>query len=197
MSGRTVRPTSAQIDAQMLDLTAGLLAQHGVQAMSVSMVATASGYSKAGVFRRFGDKDALVDATLRRCVQIGHEALERVEHEASPAHRQSTAARVMLDAALDWPGFIALALASITVREHDEFGGRLDELGDALLRMFDLPPLDEIDDVAPLFRALAALSSISVLSLFHRDITDTATAKKVILETAEAVLQAHPDAATE
>lgn len=192
---QSIRPSSAEIDERILDLTAGLLAKHGVKAMSVSMVAEASGYSKAAVFRRFKDKEHLVDAALRRCADLGKQVLLAVDGIPAGHERGRTALRAMLDLAFLWPGFIALALASIAIRERDEFDGRLGELGNALLAAFSIPTLENRTDAAPLFRALGALSALSVLTLVYSRYTDSETARGLILDTSEAALYGEPPTA--
>ncbi|WP_199725699.1 helix-turn-helix domain-containing protein [Nocardiopsis sp. Huas11] len=59
-----VEPTSEQIDAQIVDRAAGLFARHGFENTSVQQIADATGYSKAGVLRRFVTKDASSDAAI-------------------------------------------------------------------------------------------------------------------------------------
>ncbi|MFT4306147.1 MAG: helix-turn-helix domain-containing protein [Microbacterium sp.] len=161
-----IRPTNEEIDAFVLDVTAGLLTRHGVAAASMSMIASASGYSKAAVFHRFGSKDDLVDRALARCVDLGEGVLARIDRRPPGPGRDRAALSAMRDLALERPGFIALALASVTVQERGEFSGRLDRLADAMLAMFAIPLPAERADPEPLFRALGALSALATLSLF-------------------------------
>jgi AcrR family transcriptional regulator len=60
------RPRSAQADHAILDATLHLLAQDGIQGMSLEGVAARAGVSKTTIYRRWANKDALILDALRQ-----------------------------------------------------------------------------------------------------------------------------------
>src|SRR5690242_16928973 len=58
------RADAARNRAAVLAAAASLFAEHGVQAVSMDMVAAAAGVGKGTLFRRFGDKAGLAVALL-------------------------------------------------------------------------------------------------------------------------------------
>ncbi len=69
-AGRTARPSSASIDATIVDVAAGLFAAQGVDGTSLQQVADAVGYSKTGLLHRFPSKQALHDAATARAEEV-------------------------------------------------------------------------------------------------------------------------------
>lgn len=63
---RPGRPRSAQADTAILDATLHLLAEEGVQGMSLEGVAARAGVSKTTIYRRWPNKDALIIDALTR-----------------------------------------------------------------------------------------------------------------------------------
>lgn len=60
------RPRSVQADLAILEATLELIAQDGVQGMSLEGVAARAGVSKTTIYRRWANKDALVIDALRQ-----------------------------------------------------------------------------------------------------------------------------------
>lgn len=63
---RPGRPRNAQADSAILDATLHLLAEDGVQGMSLEGVAARAGVSKTTIYRRWPNKDALIIDALTR-----------------------------------------------------------------------------------------------------------------------------------
>lgn len=182
------RPTAEQIDHRVLDATAALIARHGLQVTSTQQVADAVGYSKASIFNRYGSKEQLLERALQRCVDLGVEVLARVEHLPGGAARDRSALAALLELGLRWPGFLALALASVTVRERGELGEGIGALGDALLAAFALASPAESNDPDRLLRALGSVAVVAVLGLNADRYGDEATTREVILDAAVGAL---------
>ncbi len=60
------RPRSAEADQAIVDATLDLIAEEGINALSVEAVAVRAGVGKATIYRRWPSKEALVEAALRR-----------------------------------------------------------------------------------------------------------------------------------
>lgn len=60
------RPRSAEADQAILRATLELLAQDGIQGMSLEAVAARAGVSKTTIYRRWANKDALILDALRQ-----------------------------------------------------------------------------------------------------------------------------------
>lgn len=177
------------MDEAVLDLTAGLIARLGPEATSAQRVADAAGMSKASVFSRFGSMANLRQEAVRQCVAIGRAASLSVEDLPAGADREEAAIVALLDAGLRRPGFLALSIASMTVREPGELRD-LAELGDILLRMFDLEVPAGRNDPGRLLNAIGAVGVVAVLGLAHGEYTDAATARPVIVTSALGALRA-------
>jgi AcrR family transcriptional regulator len=59
------RPRSAQAEAAILDATLALLAQHGLEGLSIEAVAAHAGVGKATIYRRWPSREEMVAAALR------------------------------------------------------------------------------------------------------------------------------------
>lgn len=184
-----VRPDAEEIDRRILDATAGLIARHGLRATSMQLVADAVGYSKAAIFHRYGSKDELCTRALGRCIDLGRDALDEVGDLPPGAVRDRAALVAMVDRGLRWPGFLALALSSVTVRERGELGEELTGLAESMLAMFSLEAPATANDPERLFRALGALGVVGVLGLNYADYVDPARARELIVDAAEATLR--------
>ncbi|MGH2503871.1 MAG: helix-turn-helix domain-containing protein, partial [Ktedonobacterales bacterium] len=62
---RPGRPRSAQADQAILDAALELIAQEGIQGMSIEGVAARAGVGKTTIYRRWPNKDALALDALR------------------------------------------------------------------------------------------------------------------------------------
>ena len=180
----SVRASKEEIERRILDVTAGLIARHGVRATTTQLVADAVGFSKASIFHRFENKDRLIQLAVRACIELGALAHDQVRDLAPGPAKDESALAAILDLGLQRPGFLALMLSSVTVREPGEFGPGAEALADSLLAMFDLERPARANDVDRLFRVIGALSVLSVLGLAYRDYADEATARRVILASA-------------
>lgn len=60
------RPRSAEADQAIVDATLDLIAEEGLNALSVEAVAVRAGVGKATIYRRWPSKEALVEAALGR-----------------------------------------------------------------------------------------------------------------------------------
>ncbi len=184
----SARPSKDEIDRGILDVTAGLIARHGVRATSTQLVADAVGYSKAAIFQRFGSKEELIERALRQCVELGQDARSQVAALPAGPAKDRAGLAALIDLGMRWQGFLALAISSVTVRERGELGADLERLADAMLAMFDLERPAGANDTERLFRALGALSVVAVLGLAYADYTDDRTARGIILEAAVSTL---------
>jgi AcrR family transcriptional regulator len=59
------RPRSARVDAAILDATLELLAEHGLEGLSIEAAAARAGVGKATIYRRWPSRDAMVAAAFR------------------------------------------------------------------------------------------------------------------------------------
>lgn len=66
VSGRPGRPRSARADQAILDATLELLAEVGIEALSMEGVAARAGVGKTTIYRRYASKEELISAAVRR-----------------------------------------------------------------------------------------------------------------------------------
>lgn len=66
-----------------MDVAAGLFVQHGYAATSLREIAAACGIKAASVYYHFGSKDDLLEAVLRRGIQVMDEAFLAVDASGS------------------------------------------------------------------------------------------------------------------
>ena len=60
-----LRPTKAEIDAEIIDRAAGLFARHGFAHTSLQQIAEAVKYRKAGLLHHYPSKQAIYEAAIR------------------------------------------------------------------------------------------------------------------------------------
>jgi AcrR family transcriptional regulator len=97
----TVTPTAttrAGTADRILDAAEALVAAHGVDAVSLRSINTAAGANVAAAHYHFGSKDAVLEAVLRRRMDVlaarRAEMLASLEREASPSPRAVVATLV-------------------------------------------------------------------------------------------------------
>ncbi|WP_137293726.1 TetR/AcrR family transcriptional regulator [Nocardioides dongxiaopingii] len=67
---RPGRPRDPDSDRRIHDAVLALLRERGPQAVTVESVASTSGVAKTTIYRRFADRQALLEATLRAAVVV-------------------------------------------------------------------------------------------------------------------------------
>jgi AcrR family transcriptional regulator len=68
------RPRSERAERAIIEATLGLLAQHGVEGMSMEAVAARAGVGKATIYRRWSRKEDLIVHALARLTEIARPA---------------------------------------------------------------------------------------------------------------------------
>ncbi|MFJ3385547.1 MULTISPECIES: TetR/AcrR family transcriptional regulator [unclassified Curtobacterium] len=177
------RQTSAEIERDLLDITAGLIARRGIKDTAVQAVADQAGYSKAAVLARFASKDALVAAAVRRCIEQTEAIRDAVTGVAAGPGRDAAALAAVTDLALERPGWAEFALAGLALRRGDDLSERLEPMGAALLGMFDI----DIEDAAAVTldrraRVTGAFGAVIVLSLTYETEASPEQARPVLLD---------------
>jgi AcrR family transcriptional regulator len=175
---RPVRPSSDDIDAAILDATAGLLARRGLRDTAVQAVADATGYSKTGLLGRFPSKEALVEAALRQCVEQTRAVHASVDALPDGPGRDAAALRGLIDLALARRGWTELALASVPPFRDEGLEAALAEVGDLLYDMFRMAA-----DLERRARVTGAIGALAVLALYYDQEVTPSEARPLILAT--------------
>ena len=177
------RQTSAEIEHDLLDITAGLIARRGIKDTAVQAVADQAGYSKAAVLARFTSKDVLVGAAVRRCIEQTEAIRDAVARGAVGAERDAAALAAVTDLALARPGWAEFALAGLALRRGDDVSERLEPMAAALLGMFGIDMAHAaavtLDRRA---RVTGAFGALIVLSLTYENDASAAEARPVLLD---------------
>ncbi|ROP63909.1 TetR/AcrR family transcriptional regulator [Curtobacterium sp. ZW137] len=177
------RQTSAEIEHDLLDIAAGLIARRGIKDTAVQAVADQAGYSKAAVLARFTSKDALVGAAVRRCIEQTEAIRDAVARSAVGPERDAAALAAVTDLALARPGWAEFALAGLALRRGDDVSERLEPMAAALLGMFGIDMADPaavtLDRRA---RVTGAFGALIVLSLTYENDASAAEARPVLLD---------------
>jgi len=132
-----VKPTSEQIDAQIVDRAAGLFARHGFENTSVQQIADATGYSKAGILRRFAAKDALYEAAIAAISRAVTAVTAEVEALPEGEERDQGLIAGFVDLTFQWPGVSTLSLGLIDIEPNDA-PAELLACGEAVTRAFGI-----------------------------------------------------------
>lgn len=185
-----IRPSKKEIDDQLLDIAAGLLARRGVKGTSIQAVADAAGYSKAGILNRFASKDALIERAIQQCGRETRALLDSVGDLACGPARDAAALSALTDLALRRPGYITLVSAFMTPLEEPHLQRELDLLGEDICRMFCLPGprLGNLERWCRVIGALGALCTLAVAAPDHAPATTPLQAQPHILATAWSAL---------
>lgn len=182
VTARAIRPSREQIDAEILDVTAGLIARRGIKDTAVQAVADATGYSKTGILNRFPSKDLLVDAAIRQCVQLARAAHSRVDPVGIGPARDAAALGALTDLALERRGWIELVLASVPPFRDDDLVARLAEMGALVADMFGVAAADDVP-LERRARVVGALGALTVLALTYENDATPERARPLILAT--------------
>lgn len=185
-----VRMTKSEIDLEILDVAAGLLASHGIKGTSMQALAAATGYSKAAMFARFESKELLITRVIDQCAVLGREALAKVAMMQSGPERDRRAVEELAEIGLARPGFMALVIAAVTTIHDETLDAMLLPIGESLFRMFELPTPPAPMDIDRGLAVAATLGALSVLVLNFPAFTDEATARPKIARIAGAPLEA-------
>ncbi|WP_213816903.1 TetR/AcrR family transcriptional regulator [Glaciihabitans sp. dw_435] len=187
-AARGIRPSKEQIDAEILDVTAGLIARRGIKDTAVQAVADAAGYSKTGILNRFPSKELLVEAAIAQCGALARDIYARVVaqqagSEADDAARDALALAALTDLAMSRRGWIELALSSVSTNRDDELIARLAPMGVPVFAMFGL-----VDTVAPVSlerraRVTGAIGALAILALTYENDATPERARPLILAT--------------
>jgi AcrR family transcriptional regulator len=103
-----LRPTKSEIEAGIIDRAAALFAQHGFAHASLSQIADAVGYSKAGLLHHFPSKQAIYDAGIRTLREHAEEMLESVKGLPVGRERDLAVVQASVTFAFEQPGISAL-----------------------------------------------------------------------------------------
>lgn len=107
-----VRQTSEDIDRAIIDVAAGMFARYGYGQTSLAHVAAEVGYSKAGLIKRFGNKEALFSAIVDAGVRIADEVVDAAVELPEGQDRQRLMLTMSMQVALDHVGLMELTLNS-------------------------------------------------------------------------------------
>jgi len=180
---RSIRPSKEQIDSEILDVTAGLIARRGIKDTAVQAVADAAGYSKTGILNRFPSKDVLVDAAIRQCVELARAAHAKVDTvQRDTAARDAATLVALTDLALERRGWIELVLASVPPFRDDDLIERLSEMGAIVSDMFGTGRGADVS-LERMARVTGALGALAVLALTYENDATADVARPLILAT--------------
>jgi len=165
------RPFRQQVDEGILDRAAALFARRGFAKTSVQDVADAVGLSKAGLLHHFPSKNALWVAVLSQVRSLGERVLDQVQGVPPGPARDRRALEVLLDAAFDRPGLVALVLNPLTLDDAAARVPELDAVADTALRAFGVDRTEPVSERS--VRVVGALAALAVLTLaaHHEDQT--------------------------
>jgi AcrR family transcriptional regulator len=107
-----VRPTSEDIDRAIIDVAAGVFARHGYAQTSLAHVAGEVGYSKAGLIKRFGNKEGLFSAIVDAGVLIADEIVAAAEQLPEGPERQRQLLMLAMSLSFEHVGIMELTLNS-------------------------------------------------------------------------------------
>ena len=181
-AARGIRPSKEQIDAEILDATAGLIARRGIKDTAVQAVADAAGYSKTGILNRFPSKDVLVDSAIRQCIDLTEAAHARVGTVHDRTVKDAATLAALTDLALERRGWIELVLASVPPFRDDDLVARLARMGEIVSDMFGVAGAADIP-MERRARVVGALGALTVLALTYDSDATPETARPLILAT--------------
>ena len=180
---RSIRPSKEQIDSEILDVTAGLIARRGIKDTAVQAVADAAGYSKTGILNRFPSKDMLVDAAIRQCTELAGAAHAKVDAvRGDIAARDAATLAALTDLALERRGWIELVLASVPPFRDDDLIERLSEMGAIVSDMFGTGSGADVS-LERMAHVTGALGALAVLALTYKNESTPDVARPLILAT--------------
>ena len=134
-----MRLTSAEIDQGILDVAAGIFAQHGYAQTSVQQVADAVGYSKAGLLHRFGSKEAMYLAGLETGTALVDEILGESSALPFDEDRTRSILEIFTAQAIRHPGMVQMLLRAFEPSNDGPGKEQIRELGYRLLALLNPP----------------------------------------------------------
>ncbi|HET7689259.1 MAG TPA: helix-turn-helix domain-containing protein [Nocardioidaceae bacterium] len=134
-----MRLTSAEIDQGILDVAAGIFAQHGYAHTSVQQVADAVGYSKAGLLHRFGSKEAMYLAGLEEGTHLVESILEGAGTLPFDERRTQAILEIFTAQAMAHPGMVQMLLRAFEPSNDGPGKEQIRELGYRLLALLNPP----------------------------------------------------------
>jgi AcrR family transcriptional regulator len=157
------RPTNAEIDSEILESAADLIAGRGVEGASLAQIAAAVGYSKAGLLHHFTSKQALVDAVLAAASDLVAGIGADVDALPTGPQRDIAVITALARFAIAKPGHMSLVLAAFTARPTEvELNPVLAGIATGLNTSF--VGLCDDTDTERSARIIAALASIATLA---------------------------------
>lgn len=123
-------------DAQILDITAGLIAARGIQQTSVQAIADAAGYSKSGILRRFPSKDALVEGALIQVRRDASELRDCATELPVGEERDAIAICRLGDYVFRRQGFARFVTSAISSPEDEQLRSLFAPIGETLFETF-------------------------------------------------------------
>jgi AcrR family transcriptional regulator len=115
-----LRPTHDELIDGIIDAAAATFARHGLRRTSIQQVADTVGYSKTGLLHHFPTKQALIDAVLAKCAELG-DTIATPHLLALPVGRERDLAAIdaLITFTLQHPGIAALLSSSLTMNDID------------------------------------------------------------------------------
>lgn len=156
------RPTSREIDDQILDSAAGIFAVHGFAHASVQQIADAVGYSKAGLLHRFGSKAALYDAVIAKGAENVADLMRDLEAVTDGPRRLAEVLRLLTTTALQHPGMIQMLNRAFAPQADEPAGEAIQALGYELIGILDQPHNTVRDRVRTILALQVIVSAITL-----------------------------------
>ena len=179
---RVPRPFRQQIDDGILDRAAALFASRGFAKTSVRDIADAVGLSKAGLLHHFPSKDALWTAVIGQSIALGQRVVDHVQDMGHGPERDRLAIELLLDAAFEHPGLVALVLTPpLTLDGSDDKLPELDAFADAALQAFGVDRTEPVTERS--VRVAGALAALAVLALTARAENQTTAWRPLVVAT--------------
>ena len=177
-----VRPSSEDIDHQILDITGGLLARRGIRDTSVQAVADETGYSKSGLLRRFPSKEELVLAAFEQAAETTRNVIGTVAALPYGRQRDAAALTALAELLFSRPGYAHLLTAAVTSSPGDGLHEHVEPMVRALYAMFT-PEQELRIDLERATHITAVIGAVSVVSLTHQRGLTADEAVRLVLET--------------
>lgn len=151
-----MRRSSAQIDAEIVDVAARIFAVHDYERTSVQQLADATGYSKTGLLHRFGSKDQLYAAVVAEAVAATGALLDEARSGSAEPEPLRRHLALVAEAAVAHPGLLQFFIAICPPGVPEPLVPELVQPVQQLQRLFCL------DDVQPVrtLRTMLALKLV-------------------------------------